>query len=119
MPDTSYAAAALGAHETEHAEEGAPMNTALLSEYLATLHSQSQPTTEADFRRLNQMALQLAMELPSDVLAVLFSDDQTGTYLDALDVVDAVRRHTRPDDPRDHEHPVMHRPGVGRHKPRY
>jgi hypothetical protein len=94
------------------------MNTALLAEYLALVHFQPARPTDADFRKMNQLALQLSMELPDDVLALLFRKDQTGTYQDAWDVVDAMRRHTRPDDPRDREHSALHRLDAGKLAPR-
>lgn len=96
-----------------------PINTILVAQYLAASHFQSQHPTEAEFRRLNEMVLQLSMELPDDVLALLFRKDATGTYQDAWDVVDAVRRHTRPDDPRAPEHAAIHRQGAGKVTPRH
>lgn len=84
------------------------MNTALLAEYLALFHFQSEKPTAADFRYMNQLALQLSMELPDDVLAVLFRRERTGTYQDAWDVVDAARRSIGLDS-RAREHAVLHR----------
>jgi hypothetical protein len=89
------------------------LNTALIAEYLALLNFQPASPTEAEYRYMNQLALQLSMETPDDVLAVLFRKDRTGTYQDAWDVVDAVRRHTCPGDPRDREHSTIHRLGAG------
>jgi hypothetical protein len=88
------------------------MNTALLAEYLAAIHFQPAHPTEADYRRMNQMALQLSMELPDDVLAVLFRPNDRN-YQHAWDVVDAVRRHTDMGR-RNPEHAVLHASGAGK-----
>jgi hypothetical protein len=47
------------------------INTALIAEYLALAHSlpddNTTPAEVADYRRANQLAYQLAMDLPADL----------------------------------------------------
>lgn len=86
------------------------INTALVAEYLALTHLTPKHPTDADFRRMNQLALQLAMELPDSVWGVIIRGLQSGIWQGAWDAVDAVRALEHPDDPRNREHAVRHGP---------
>jgi hypothetical protein len=93
------------------------MNTALIAEYLVAVHFAPKTLTEDDYRRINRMALQLAMELPAEVWSAIVVSFQTGTWQGAWDAVDAARRHLRPGDPRNPNQIVIHhKPDAGEYE---
>jgi len=87
------------------------MNTAIIAEYLAFAHFIPPDAGPEYYRRLNRIALQLAMELPDEVLAVMWRKNASGTYQDAWDVVDAVRSVSGLD-VRDQKHADVHKKGT-------
>lgn len=98
----------LAADVTPEPARNQAVNTALLAQYLALINFPPKALTDADFRKMNELVLQLAMELPDDVLTVLFKENRTWTYQDAWDAVDVARKHTRPGDPRSPDNMAKH-----------
>jgi hypothetical protein len=87
------------------------MNTQLIAEYLTMCHFQPPNPTSSYFQKQNQLALQIAMEVPTDVWIAIVETMKPGkTYSSVWELVDIIRGYTNPNDViRNKEDAVIHK----------
>jgi len=89
------------------------MNTALLAEYLALASTLRADSPGPDFRRANQLAYQLAMELDADLWRIVLRGIASGTVNDIWQAIFAAREISNARGKLTVADAVLHAPRVG------
>jgi hypothetical protein len=86
----------------------------LIAEYLARAKSIRETSSEEAYIRVNQLAYQLAIELPVDLWSKILRAVATGSGFDAWDAIVAAHKAISAEGELTIETAVWHAPGIGK-----